>query len=212
MIASKMTCDNAYSNKSWCVISQEMFPLGDINLMEREMCGYLEWDLDVKPDDLQNFEAMVCEEYGSASTTPVPVAVSTPRQPAEPRKQSTADFNANAYPSPILTCPLPSHSNSTSPTSSTFQEPPTTDSVKVLAKDIVPAEQTVCAASCLMTPISSQLRLKSDDYTSASTSFMAERSTNTTSPTSCQPPDMEIVSPASPLMNTLLIGLAWVTY
>src|SRR4051812_48523189 len=45
MIASKVVCDESYSNKSWCVVAQHMFSLQDMNQMEREMCGYLNWDL-----------------------------------------------------------------------------------------------------------------------------------------------------------------------
>ncbi|KDQ13284.1 hypothetical protein BOTBODRAFT_111719, partial [Botryobasidium botryosum FD-172 SS1] len=42
MIASKIICDDTYSNKSWCVVVQGMFLLREINQMEREMCVYLE--------------------------------------------------------------------------------------------------------------------------------------------------------------------------
>jgi hypothetical protein len=45
MIASKIVCDDTYSNQSWCVVAQKMFTLKEMNQMEREMCGYLEWNL-----------------------------------------------------------------------------------------------------------------------------------------------------------------------
>jgi hypothetical protein len=45
MIASKVVCDGSYSNRTWCVVAQHMFSLQDMNQMEREMCGYLDWDL-----------------------------------------------------------------------------------------------------------------------------------------------------------------------
>ncbi len=45
MIASKVVCDDTYSNQSWCVVGQKMFNLKEVNQMEREMCGYLEWNL-----------------------------------------------------------------------------------------------------------------------------------------------------------------------
>jgi hypothetical protein len=45
MIASKIVCDDTYSNQSWCVVAQKMFALKEMNQMEREMCGYLEWNL-----------------------------------------------------------------------------------------------------------------------------------------------------------------------
>lgn len=33
MMASKNLCDDTYSNKSWCVVAQSMFPLSEINQM-----------------------------------------------------------------------------------------------------------------------------------------------------------------------------------
>ncbi|KAG8734689.1 hypothetical protein FRC10_011535 [Ceratobasidium sp. 414] len=138
LLASKVTRDGGYLNKTWCVVSQGMFTLREINQMEREMCGFLEWALNVKPEDLRDFEAMVRKEYGSASPTPALAAV-----PIELRKQLTADYaNANPYPSPFSTPPSPSHSNSTSPASSMCQTPPFASLVKVLAEDVTPLEQS----------------------------------------------------------------------
>jgi hypothetical protein len=45
MIASKVVCDDTYSNQSWCIVGQKMFALKEMNQMEREMCGYLDWQL-----------------------------------------------------------------------------------------------------------------------------------------------------------------------
>lgn len=42
MLASKVICDDTYSNKSWSIVGQGMFALREINQMEREMCSYLE--------------------------------------------------------------------------------------------------------------------------------------------------------------------------
>ena len=42
MIASKVICDDTYSNKSWSIVGQGMFALREINQIEREMCSYLE--------------------------------------------------------------------------------------------------------------------------------------------------------------------------
>jgi hypothetical protein len=42
VIASKVICDDMYSNKSWCIVGQGMFALREINQMEQEMCSYLE--------------------------------------------------------------------------------------------------------------------------------------------------------------------------
>ncbi|KAI0051640.1 hypothetical protein FA95DRAFT_1460400, partial [Auriscalpium vulgare] len=56
MIATKIFCDNAYRNKSWCIVGQGMFQLREINQMEREMCSYLEWELNIDPATLHSFE------------------------------------------------------------------------------------------------------------------------------------------------------------
>ncbi|KAG9121254.1 hypothetical protein FRC07_002873, partial [Ceratobasidium sp. 392] len=75
MIASKVICDNTYSNKSWCVAVQGMFTLREVNQMERKMCSYFEWILNVKLKDLRDFEARI-----RASAALTPVAVPIPRQ------------------------------------------------------------------------------------------------------------------------------------
>ena len=49
MIASKIICNDIYSNKLWCIVGQGMFALWEINQMEREMCSYLKWQLNVDP-------------------------------------------------------------------------------------------------------------------------------------------------------------------
>ena len=76
MIASKIICDDTYSNKSWCIVGQGMFALREINQMEREMCSYLEWILNVKPKELAEFEAEVKKDYssGGAKATDIPAA------------------------------------------------------------------------------------------------------------------------------------------
>ncbi|KAG0696433.1 hypothetical protein DFH29DRAFT_774308, partial [Suillus ampliporus] len=57
MLASKVICDDTYSNKSWSiVIAQDIFQLRETNQMEREMCQYLEWELNVNPVTLREFE------------------------------------------------------------------------------------------------------------------------------------------------------------
>jgi Cyclin, N-terminal domain len=59
MIASKIICDDTYSNKSWSIVGQGMFALREINQMEQEMCSYLKWQLNVDPSILHDFEAQV---------------------------------------------------------------------------------------------------------------------------------------------------------
>ncbi|KAG2119475.1 uncharacterized protein F5147DRAFT_532378, partial [Suillus discolor] len=42
MLASKVICDDTYSNKTWSIVVQGMFQLHKINQMECEICQYLE--------------------------------------------------------------------------------------------------------------------------------------------------------------------------
>jgi hypothetical protein len=64
MIASKVICDDTYSNKSWAIVAQGMFSLREINQMEREMCSYLDWELTVDNPILSNFETAVRKDFG----------------------------------------------------------------------------------------------------------------------------------------------------
>jgi len=70
MIASKVICDDTYSNKSWSIVAQGMFSLREINQMEREMCSYLEWELTVDNPILSNFETMVKRDFRQAGPYP----------------------------------------------------------------------------------------------------------------------------------------------
>ncbi|KAG2063270.1 hypothetical protein BDR04DRAFT_988616, partial [Suillus decipiens] len=63
MLASKVICDDTYSNKSWSIVAQGMFQLREINRMERDMCQYLEWELNVDPVTLGEFEDMVKKDF-----------------------------------------------------------------------------------------------------------------------------------------------------
>lgn len=56
MIASKVLCDDRYSNAAWVAAGQSVFELREINEMEREMCGYLEWQFKFDPVILGEFE------------------------------------------------------------------------------------------------------------------------------------------------------------
>ena len=59
MLTSKITCDDTYLNKSWSIISQEMFALRKINQMEYEIYLYLKWQLNIDLSQLQDFESKV---------------------------------------------------------------------------------------------------------------------------------------------------------
>ncbi|KAG8985868.1 hypothetical protein FRB93_005594 [Tulasnella sp. JGI-2019a] len=146
MIASKVICDDTYSNKSWCVVGQGMFSLREINQMEREMCSYLEWILNVKPEELAEFEADVKKDYGTggvkvgiatspatttAEASPVATApravvtvATTVAAPIAPPAARAVATSLNPYPSPESSPPTPSHSDSSSPASSEPRTPP----------------------------------------------------------------------------------------
>ena len=72
MIASKVICDDTYSNKSWSIVGQGMFQLREINQMEREMCQYLDWELNVnvEPGTLKEFEDMVRKDFAGPGPYP----------------------------------------------------------------------------------------------------------------------------------------------
>lgn len=87
MLSSKVICDDTYSNKSWSIVGQGMFALREINQMEREMCSYLEWQLNVEPGALTEFEQKVKKDfkgpgpyptYAIPSPAPSPMPSTTP--------------------------------------------------------------------------------------------------------------------------------------
>ncbi|WWC61878.1 uncharacterized protein I303_104463 [Kwoniella dejecticola CBS 10117] len=137
MIASKVICDDTYSNQSWSIVAQKMFALKEINQMEREMCGYLEWNLNVAGDEIVNFEAKIRSEHGpravarasSASSSsssegsvivPVPV-VSASR--SYPTPETTPDPQPASR--PIRAVPSPYKSRVTyQPQQPAFPSPP----------------------------------------------------------------------------------------
>jgi hypothetical protein len=85
MIASKVICDGTYSNKLWCIVSQGMFALREVNQMKREMYSYLDWELNVDRKCLAKFEAGVREHFRGPGPyknlpLPVPPAKATPAQ------------------------------------------------------------------------------------------------------------------------------------
>ena len=68
MLASKMLCDDAYNNKSWVIVSQNLFSLHEVNQMERELFMYLDLDLHASAEDISSF-AIEMEMYGAPSVT-----------------------------------------------------------------------------------------------------------------------------------------------
>ncbi|PIL33468.1 hypothetical protein GSI_04091 [Ganoderma sinense ZZ0214-1] len=90
MIASKVICDDTYSNRSWSIVGQGMFALREINQMEREMCSYLEWQLNIEPNALKEFEAKVRRDFKGLGPYPMYVLLS----PAPSPMPSTTPYNA----------------------------------------------------------------------------------------------------------------------
>ncbi|KAG6813515.1 hypothetical protein H0H92_010220 [Tricholoma furcatifolium] len=119
MIASKVICDDTYSNKSWGIVAQGMFNLREINQMEREMCNYLEWELSVDNAILDNFEKRLREDYASPSG-PYPTY---PLSMVSKRAAKAAAANATAS---TTTTPIPEPSTTTSaiPNFGNQEQPP----------------------------------------------------------------------------------------
>jgi len=148
MIASKVICDDTYSNKSWGIVAQGLFSLREINQMEREMCNYLEWELSVDNAVLTMFEtklradfqspdgpypsyplSMVSRRAARAAASTLATPVPEPNDTTSPipnfgsqRQQTTPSGSPPSAPtwsSPRTPdTPSPSYSNSTSPASS----------------------------------------------------------------------------------------------
>jgi hypothetical protein len=93
MIASKIICDNTYSNKLWCIVGQGMFALWVINQMEREMWSYLEWQLNVDSSTLRDFQNHVGHDF--AGPGPYPPTVLPQPVLAPFAHQSAGNVNSN---------------------------------------------------------------------------------------------------------------------
>ncbi|KAH9944766.1 hypothetical protein B0H21DRAFT_745724 [Amylocystis lapponica] len=155
MIASKVICDDTYSNKSWSIVGQGMFALREINQMEREMCSYLEWQLNIEPSALKEFEAKVRRDfkgmgpyptYVLPSPAPTPVPSTTPyaltgpasppsfatKQSTSPPKPTSPPVSSTHLPPSYITPPsspdtpdTPESSHSTSTSPASSAPPPT---------------------------------------------------------------------------------------
>ncbi|KAJ3737489.1 hypothetical protein DFJ43DRAFT_1044868 [Lentinula guzmanii] len=105
MIASKVICDDTYSNKSWSIVAQGMFTLREINQMEREMCNYLDWELTVDNPILANFTTMVKEDFRTSQGP----------YPTYPLKLVSKRAAKAAATTSTSTTPIPEHNSTTSP-------------------------------------------------------------------------------------------------
>ncbi|KAG1739136.1 uncharacterized protein EDB91DRAFT_1237581 [Suillus paluster] len=133
MLASKVICDDTYSNKSWSIVAQGMFQLREINQMEREMCQYLEWELNVDPVTLREFEEMVKKDFVGPGPYPTYILPST--------SKTTPPPTTNPFPPPPTgSTPTPSYSTSTSPASTA--SPPTPPAMEDCTARIVSASSS----------------------------------------------------------------------
>ncbi|KAK7057548.1 alternative cyclin Pcl12 [Favolaschia claudopus] len=125
MIASKVICDDTYSNKSWSIVAQGMFTLREINQMEREMCNYLDWELTVDNPILSNFETMVQRDFPPGSKGPYPTY--SLHMVSKRAAKAAASASATPIPEPnSTTSPIPSfgQQRQATPTKSHPPQPP----------------------------------------------------------------------------------------
>ncbi|KIM71483.1 hypothetical protein PILCRDRAFT_17032 [Piloderma croceum F 1598] len=87
-----------------------MFQLQEINQMECEMCQYLDWELNVEPPTLKEFEDMQCPL--------IPSLLSPPTQRPLPRQYPQTLQKHTSHPPTTPDTPEPSYSESMSPASS----------------------------------------------------------------------------------------------
>jgi hypothetical protein len=70
-------CADSYSNKLWFTVAQGIFQLREINQMERGMCQDLEWELNVDPVTLREFEDMIHKDFVGPGAYPTYILPST---------------------------------------------------------------------------------------------------------------------------------------
>ncbi|EIW55127.1 uncharacterized protein TRAVEDRAFT_22896 [Trametes versicolor FP-101664 SS1] len=102
IIASKVVCDDTYSNKSRSIVGQGMFALREVNQMEREMCSYLEWRLNIDPRALTEFEQKVRRDFKGSGPYPTSILAS-PAPSHVPRTMPYTQANASAPPPSFTT-------------------------------------------------------------------------------------------------------------
>lgn len=114
MIASKVICDDTYSNASWCIVAQKMFTLKEMNQMEREMCGYLEWNLNTSASEIEIFEAKLKADFSTMAVAAKRAALLAQQQAAANGSTSSPASDAAT---PRVTVPLPQRTNKSRPMS-----------------------------------------------------------------------------------------------
>lgn len=135
MIASKVICDDTYSNKSWSIVAQGMFTLREINQMEREMCNYLDWELTVDNTILTNFQSMVKHDFATEGPYPTYSLQTVSKRAAKAAESESAtpmpEPNSTTSPIPMFgqRNPTPSKSSDAPPhhrSNSTYSNSPMT--------------------------------------------------------------------------------------
>ncbi|KAH8926055.1 hypothetical protein BT69DRAFT_1215793, partial [Atractiella rhizophila] len=59
MLSAKICCDDTYSNASWVIVSTGggmEWKINEVNQMERELFGFLKWDVVVHKEELEDWE------------------------------------------------------------------------------------------------------------------------------------------------------------
>ncbi|CEH17733.1 Cyclin [Ceraceosorus bombacis] len=100
MLASKSSCDDTYSNKSWTIVGQGLFSLREVNQMERELFGYLGYKVNVENEDLVEFVQALDEGVipmpSPPAPTVAPVAPAPTAMPAEPQEPALSQQHSSA--------------------------------------------------------------------------------------------------------------------
>ena len=70
MLATKTTTDENYATQTWKVAAKRLYSLKEINESERQMCDDLHWDVNVTPEELQEFEVRVKRDFSGPGPYP----------------------------------------------------------------------------------------------------------------------------------------------
>ncbi|KAN0062678.1 hypothetical protein ACQY0O_004868 [Thecaphora frezii] len=148
MLASKSSCDDTYSNKSWVIVGQGLFSLREINQMERELFGYLGYKVNVEPEQLDAFVHDL--EMGRVVTAPEGSQLASPVQtppPSASEETFAAAAAAAAHPTsaPSVAAMAASASDFDSPRSESMAGPHRSSSV-ASARRVYPAAPAAFSA------------------------------------------------------------------
>ncbi|PIL33467.1 hypothetical protein GSI_04090 [Ganoderma sinense ZZ0214-1] len=106
IVVSKLLIDVNYSNYQWSRTAHALFSLEDINQMERDLLACLEWDLQIQPDALVEFEARVRCIFTSLGPYPTYVLPAATHAPTLFSSRPTAEAaNSPAGVTPSTTAP-----------------------------------------------------------------------------------------------------------